>query len=101
MRVKGAWDVGTAKDKTSPHMSFFALRASVFLNEASLACDNIIRIMEDKTYSVTLKSKTQLVLAATVKTEGGRLIFTNAAGEVTGNFDAKTTSYIVSPPIEF
>lgn len=44
----------------------------------------------DKLHNVSLRSKNtqHKVEAASVKTEGGRVIFTNAAAEETGNFNS-------------
>jgi hypothetical protein len=56
--------------------------------------------MEDKLYSVTLRSKNtpHKVEAAAVRTEGGRVIFTNAEGEETGIFNAADVmGYSVEP----
>ena len=56
--------------------------------------------MEDKLYNVTLRRKNtpHKLEAATVKTEGGRLIFTNAEGEKSGNFSAAdVVGYSVEP----
>jgi hypothetical protein len=56
--------------------------------------------MEDKLYNVTFRAKSNPVKleAATVKREGGRLIFTNTKGEETGNYnDADVAGYAAEP----
>jgi len=57
--------------------------------------------MENKRYIVSFRQPgkpSHEVVAATVKREGGRLIFTNIAGEETGNFtDADVLGNSIKP----
>ncbi len=47
--------------------------------------------MDDKPYTVTLRSKSEphKFYAATIRYEGGKVIFTNSEGEEVGRFSAE------------
>jgi len=80
---------------------FHALRKAPLLRSWNRrkTCDNI-RSMENKTYVLTLLGKRtpHKVEAVSVTKEQGRLIFKNAKGEESGNFDVtEVKGYHVEP----